>query len=99
MAKLTKKQIEYREKQATNKAQLLILNEMDKCMDLIEQHFKNYCTTVSMEHFGQVATSVPMVYISQSIKIIKQGYRDGALNPKQVEELTEKPKENVSEMP
>lgn len=32
-------------------------------------------------------------------EIIKQGYREGMLNAKQVETLTEKPQENVSEMP
>lgn len=87
MAKLTKKQIEYREKQA----QELILKEVEKAIDLLEAHLKRYCTDVAMENFGQVATSVPMIYITESIKIMKRGYREGAEGIK--------PKENVSEMP
>lgn len=86
MAKLTKKQLEYQ----TKKANELILNEVDKAMDLIEAHLKRYCTDVSMEAFGQPSISVPMIYISESIKIMKKSYREG------VEGIKEQPKGVIS---
>ena len=65
------------------KAQMLILAEIDKALDLLQTHLQKYCDEVAPEYIGQKATSVPMVYIANSIKIIKENYRKGAEEPKE----------------
>jgi hypothetical protein len=54
-------------------ANKIILREIDKAMDLLENHLKNFCTTVAPS-----ATAVPMPYISKSIEILKTNMRKGA---------------------
>lgn len=53
------------------KAQQLILLEINKALDLLENHLKKFCT-------DNKAQSVPIVYISASIKIIKENMAKGA---------------------
>lgn len=60
------------------KAQELILREINKALDLLEKHLQNYCDDVAVKFTGQKATSVPMIYISSSIKIIKENIVKGA---------------------
>jgi hypothetical protein len=60
------------------KAQRLILTEIDKAMDLLENHLQRYCDEVAPQFTGQKSTVVPMAYIKESIKIIKENMKKGA---------------------
>lgn len=53
------------------KAQKLILQEINKSFDLLEGHLSRFCADTK-------GTSIPMVYITESIKIIKQNMAKGA---------------------
>jgi hypothetical protein len=62
MAELTPKEKE---------AQKIILSEINKAFDLLQNHLVDFCKNTK-------GTSVPMIYIEQSIKIIKENMAKGA---------------------
>jgi hypothetical protein len=61
------------------KAQALILEQVNNTLDLLQKHLQKYCDEVApMYNGGQKVTSVPMAYIDQSIKIVKENMAKGA---------------------
>lgn len=52
-------------------AQKIILGEVNKALDLLQAHLQKFCSDTK-------GTSIPMVYIEQSIKIMKESYAEGA---------------------
>jgi TPP-dependent indolepyruvate ferredoxin oxidoreductase alpha subunit len=69
MAEISKNELE---------AKKLIVSEVEKAIDLLEEHLKKYCDELSIKIHGQKSNYVPMAYISESVKILKQNYRKGA---------------------
>lgn len=58
-------------------AQKLIVAEIFKTMDLLENHLQKYCDEVAILYTGAKSTMVPMEYIKTSIKTIKEGFQKG----------------------
>ena len=58
-------------------AQQLIQTEINKAIDLLHNHLQKYCDEVSLAYNGVKATSVPMIYINESVKILKQNMQKG----------------------
>jgi hypothetical protein len=52
-------------------AQRLILGEINKALDLLQNHLIKFCKDTN-------GTAVPMAYIDHSIKIIKENMEKGA---------------------
>jgi hypothetical protein len=61
------------------KAQQLIVGEVNKALDMLQNHFKKYCEEVApMYNDGKKSDSVPIIYIEQSIKIFKESFNKSA---------------------
>lgn len=75
-----------------------IVKEVEKVLDLVESHFQKYCNEVAINYTGKQETSVPMIYIKNSISIIKKSYRQGAEEEKK-EEKTAKMEQILGKTP
>jgi hypothetical protein len=65
--------------ESEKEAQKMILGEIDKAFDLLEKHLQKYCKEVAPKYNGgKQVQDVPMIYIEQSIKIIKDNMKKGA---------------------
>lgn len=59
-------------------AQRLIMGEIFKTLDLLQNHLQKYCDEVAPLYTGQKSTVVPMEYINQTVKTIKENMAKGA---------------------
>ena len=60
------------------RAQILILNEINKTMDLLYTHLEKYCNEVAPSVTGKVTAEVPLFYIKKSIQTIKENMALGS---------------------
>lgn len=59
------------------KAQILILNEINKTLDLLYTHLEKYCNEVGPAFTGKPTPDVPLFYIKKSIHLIKVNMASG----------------------
>lgn len=60
------------------KAQILILNEINKTLDLLYTHLEKYCNEVGPAFTGKPTPDVPLFYINKSIHLIKENMALGS---------------------
>lgn len=53
------------------KAHQIIVNEVNKAMNLLESHLSKFCKDTN-------GTAIPFIYVQSSIKILMDGYNNGA---------------------
>lgn len=77
------------------KAQILILNEINKTLDLLYTYLEKYCNEVGPAFTGKPTPDVPLFYIKKSIHLIKVNMALG-LNIQPIESVIEVDKDILS---